>query len=167
LKKAKQCIALQKSLVFKENNYYYKKMKLNYLKKRSTIAEKAFKKLKEEILKNVERCKELEDNKRELMQNIELYKDQTRVLRINYQKLEAQNLELKEDMKRYEKQNGSIDNIKKDNTNLKTQLLMLSELYRGLKDRFTLINKNASFDEISVIESEARNKVKGFNLVFY
>jgi hypothetical protein len=44
---------------------------------------------------------------------------------------------------------------------------MLSELYRGLKDRFTLINKNASFDEISVIESEARNKVKGFNLVFY
>jgi hypothetical protein len=102
-----------------------------------------------------------------LKDNIELYKDQTRVLHINYQKLEAENLELKEDMKRFEKQNGSIDNIRKDNRNLKTQLLMLSELYQGLKDRFTLINKNASFDEISVIESEARNKeLKGFNLIF-
>jgi hypothetical protein len=175
LKKAKEYIALQEKfsaqreqLLLQENEIELLKKEINNCRESNQKIEKESnrerKHLKEEILNYVKKCKELEDNKRELKDNIELYKDQTKVLHINYQKLEAENLELKEDMKRYDKQNGSIDNIKRDNRNLKTQLLMLSELYQGLKDRFTLINKNASFDEISVIESESRNKeLKGFN----
>ncbi len=175
LKKAKECIALQEKFSAQREQLLLQEKEIDLLKKEinncreniqkvETESNLEHKHLKEEILSYVKKCKELDDNKRELKDNIELYKEQTRVLHINYQKLEAENLELKEDMKRYEKQNGSIDNIKKDNRNLKTQLLMLSELYQGVKDRFTLINKNASFDEISVIESEARNKeLKGFN----
>ncbi|XP_054155128.1 hamartin-like [Oppia nitens] len=114
--------------------------------------------LRKELLSYVEKCRQLEDNKRELEENVALYKEQNRILHLKYQSLEAKNLELEEDLKRADKQNDSIEVIRKDNQNLKTQVLMLSELYQGLKDRFAVVNKNASMDEMFAIESEIRNK---------
>ncbi|CAG2108592.1 unnamed protein product [Medioppia subpectinata] len=116
------------------------------------------KRLREELVTHADRCRQLEDNKRELEENIGLYKEQNRVLHLNYQELEAKCLELEEDLKRADKQNDSIDLIRKDNANLKTQVLMLSELYQGLKDRFAVINKTATFDDLTAIEYEVRTK---------
>lgn len=121
------------------------------------------KRLREELLSYVHKSRQLDDNKRELEENISLYKEQNRVLHWNYQKLEAKCLELEEDLRRADKQNDRIDSIRRDNSSLKNQVLMLSELYQGLKDRFAVINKSATFDEVFAIETEVRNKeLKGF-----
>jgi len=173
LKKAKECIALQEKFSAQRDQLLLQEKEIEILKKEisncreyiqkietETSAERKF--FNEEIQTYVKKSKELDDNKKELAENIALYKDQMRVLHINYQKLEATNLELEEDLKRSNKQNESIENIKKHNRNLKTQVLMLSELYQGLKDRYSIINKNASYDEISNFESEAlRKELKG------
>lgn len=179
LKKAKECIAVQEKYSAQREQLLLQEKEIELLKKEinncrenlqkiesQTRAER--KALEKEIVISVKKCNELDDSKRELKENIVLYKEQTRVLHLNYQKLEAKNLELEEDLKRSNKQNGSIDNIRRDNRNLKTQVLMLSELYQRLKDKFAIINKNASFDEIFNIESEARNKeLKGFIKLYF
>ena len=116
------------------------------------------KRLREELLAFVQKCRQLEDTKRELEENICLYKEQNRVLHLNYQQLEAKCLELEEDLGRADKQNDSIDQIRKDNASLKTQVLLLTELYQGLKDRFAVVNKNATSDEIIAIETELKNR---------
>lgn len=116
------------------------------------------KRLREELLIYVQKCRQLEDTKRELEENVGLYKEQNRVLHLNYQQLEAKCLELEEDLGRADKQNDSIDQIRKDSASLKTQVLLLTELYQGLKDRFAVVNKNASSDEIIAIETELKNR---------
>jgi hypothetical protein len=129
-----------------------------------TTAER--RRLREELLTHVTQCRQLEDTNRELEENVGLYKEQNRVLHLNYQTLEAKCLELEEDLRRADKQNDSIEVVRKDNSNLKTQVLMLSELYQGLKDRLAVVNKNATFDDMIAIESEVRNKeIKGVTIV--
>ena len=114
--------------------------------------------MREELLSYVQKTRQLEDTKRELDENIGLYKERNREIHLAYQKLQAQYLELQEDLSRADKQNNSIDSVRKDNSNLKTQVLVLTELYQGLKDRFAVINKNATNDEIFAVETESRNK---------
>jgi hypothetical protein len=70
--------AQREQLLLQENEIELLKKEVNNcrenIQKIETESNLERKSLKEEILQILKRCKELEDNKREFMQNIELYK---------------------------------------------------------------------------------------------
>jgi Skp family chaperone for outer membrane proteins len=82
--------------------------------------------------------------------------DSFKQFQTEYQKLEANNLEM--DLKYANKQVNSVLDIKRENKKLKTQLLMLSDLYQGLTAKFNACKTNASQQELDSLINEPRVK---------